>query len=192
MDNLLSEPRLAGLSLPAAPYDGAVALRFDPIDEARRQWQAHGWGAVDQMVAVTAITRAHQLALAQIDRVLRPLRLTFSRYEALVLLSFSRTGALPLGKMGERLMVHPTSVTNTIDRLTRDGYVVRVPHPTDRRTVLAEITGAGREVVDKATVLLVEIEFGMRDLPPALKAQLTQFERGGEVAPGGDGGLAVG
>jgi DNA-binding MarR family transcriptional regulator len=150
----------------------AMALSFDPIDEARRQWTEHRWGAVDQMVAVTAITRAHQLAMAQIERALKPLRLTFSRYEALVLLTFSRQGALPLGKMGERLMVHPTSVTNAIDRLEHDGFVVRVAHPTDRRTVLAEITPAGRAVVDEATELLVAIQFGMRDLPSRLREQL--------------------
>ena len=96
------------------------------------------------MSAATAITRANQLVLAGIDRVLRPYGLTFSRYEALVLLTFTRTGSLPLGKMGERLMVHPTSITNTIDRLERQGYVRRVPHPSDRRAVLAEITDEGR------------------------------------------------
>ena len=91
-----------------------MALGIDPIDEAARQWEAHGWGAIDEMTAVTAITRAQQIALAEINAALRPLHLTFSRYEALVLLTFSRRGSLPLGKMGERLMVHATSVTNTM------------------------------------------------------------------------------
>src|SRR5260221_6134030 len=111
------------------------------------------------MSAATAITRAHQLVLAGIDRALRPFGLTFSRYEALVLLTFTRTGSLPLGKMGERLMVHPTSITNTIDRLERQGYVRRVPHPSDRRGVLAEITDDGRGVVKEATHALVSAAF---------------------------------
>lgn len=149
-----------------------VVLRFDPIDEARRQWLEHGWGSVDSMVAVTAVVRAQQLALAEIDRVLKPFRLTFSRYEALVLLSFSRNGSLPLGKMGERLMVHPTSITNAIDRLERDDYVQRVPHPSDRRAVLAEITDSGRDAVKRATEALTEIDFGVGKWSPRLKEQL--------------------
>lgn len=149
-----------------------MALRFDPLDEARRQWDERGWGALEAMSAATAVTRAHQLLLAGIDRILRPYGLTFSRYEALVLLTFSRTGALPLGKMGERLMVHPTSVTNTIDRLEGAGYVHRVPHPTDRRTVLAEITDAGREAVKLATDALVAAEFTVPELPPPLVERL--------------------
>ena len=133
----------------------AGRLPFDPIEEARRQWTAHGWvDAADGMAAVTSVMRAEQIFLARVDEILRPLGLTFARYEALVLLSFSRRGSLPLSVVGQRLQVHPTSVTNTIDRLEAQGFVRRVPHPTDRRTTLAEITDAGREVVAQATVEL--------------------------------------
>ena len=38
-----------------------------------------------------------------------------------------------MGKLSERLLVHPTSVTSTVDTLQRLGFVRRVPHPTDRR-----------------------------------------------------------
>jgi DNA-binding MarR family transcriptional regulator len=149
-----------------------VALRFDPIEEARRQWATHGFGALEAMSAITTISRAHQLLLREIDRVLRPMRLTFSRYEALVLLSFTTTGSLPLGKMAERLMVHSASVTNTIDRLERDGFVRRLPHPTDRRLILAEITEEGRGVVKAATDALVDLEFGIDVLPPQVIQRL--------------------
>jgi len=113
------------------------------------------------MAAVTSIMRAQQIVLARVDAVLKPLDLTFARYEALVLLSFSRTGALPLGKMGDRLMLHPTSVTNIIDRLEDQGLVRRVSHPTDRRTTLAEITDEGRKVVEAATEATSSIALGM-------------------------------
>ena len=119
-----------------------MPLPFDPITEARRNWEARGWDAVDAMTAATSITRAHQILLKRIDTVLEPFGLVFSRFEALALLSFTRTGALPLARIGERLQVHPTSVTNTIDRLEADGLVARVPHPTDRRATLAKITPA--------------------------------------------------
>ena len=122
-------------------------LPFDPIEEARRQWVAHGWkGAAAGMAAITSVMRAEQIFLSRVDEVLRPFSLTFARYEALMLLMFTRRGSLPLGKIGQRLQVHPTSVTNTIDRLEAQGLVLRVPHPTDRRTTLAEITDAGRAV----------------------------------------------
>ncbi|CAM3851260.1 MarR family transcriptional regulator [Nocardiopsis rhodophaea] len=135
-------------------------LRFDPIERAHDNWSRH-WGASPAMVAVTSIMRVQQILIGQLDGALKPYGLTFARYEALVLLTFSSTGALPLGKIGERLMVHPTSVTNTIDRLERQGLVRRKPNPSDGRGTLAEITESGREVVEDATRDLLAMDFGM-------------------------------
>jgi len=139
-----------------------IDLPFDPIERAAAIWERR-FGESKAMAAVTSIMRAQQILLAELDGLLRPFDLTFARYEALVLLSFSRTGALPLRLIGERLMVHPTSVTNTIDRLERAELVVRRPNPEDRRGTLAEITTAGREVVQAATAKLMEAEFGLGD-----------------------------
>lgn len=136
------------------------SLDFDPISEARRQWSAHGWpDASDGMAAITSIVRAQQLFLGRIDAVLRPLELTFARYEVLMLLLFSKRGSLPLNKIGARLQVHPTSVTNAVDRLEQQGLIKRVPHASDRRTTLAEILPVGRELAMRATSALNENVF---------------------------------
>lgn len=142
-----------------------MGLPFDPIGEARKNWEHHDWGHVDAMAAATSITRAHQIVLSHVNAVLAPLDLNFSRFEAIALLHFTSDGNLPLGKMGERLQVHPASVTNTIDRLERDGLVERQPHPTDRRTTLAVITDEGRRVAEKAAAALGDVGFGLLDVP---------------------------
>jgi len=140
-------------------------LPFDPIEEARRHWQAHWAGeAATSMVAVTSIMRVHQILMARLNELLEPFELTFPRYEALMLLYLSRRGALPLGKIGERLQVHRTSVTNTIDGLDRLGLVHRVPHEHDRRAVLAEILPEGRRVAEAATAALNAGGFGTAPL----------------------------
>ncbi len=127
-------------------------LRFDPIGEARRQWGLHGWDDVaPAMAVVTSIMRVQQLLLARADAALRPFELTFARYEVLMLLSFSSRGALPLGKIGERLQVNPASVTNAIDRLEEQGLVARVPNPADGRGTLARLTDEGRARAAAAT-----------------------------------------
>jgi DNA-binding MarR family transcriptional regulator len=151
-------------------------LAFDPIDEAARQWGLR-WAAVDQMHAVTSLMRVQQLVLGELDELLRPHGLSFARYEALVLLTFSRTGELPLGKMGERLQVHPTSVTSIVDRLEAAGLVVRRRHPEDGRAVLAGITQAGRTVVEAATAELVEARFALCDVPVETLHELSEMLR---------------
>ena len=153
-------------------------LRLDPIAEARRQWETR-WGAAPgpPMAAVTSIMRAQQILMARLNALLKPLGLTFPRYEALMLLSFTKSGALPLGKVGERLQVHRTSVTNIVDKLEADGLVRRVPHVADRRTTLAEITDEGRDVAQRATVLLNADAFGLAALGDHEQEQVTDLLR---------------
>lgn len=141
------------------------AMSFDPIGEARRQWIEHGWqDAADGMAVVTSVVRVDQILQAQIDSILKALNLTFARYELLVLLDFSKAGALPLGKIGERLQVHPASVTNAVDKLELDGLVERRPHPDDGRATLATLTSQGRRLARKATKMLNGQVFSNIDL----------------------------
>ena len=130
-------------------------LAADPIAEAHRQWVAHGWeSAADGMAAITSLMRAHQIFLARVETVLRPFDVSFARYEVLMLLHFSKRGALPMRTIGSRLQVHQTSVTNAVDRLEAAHLVQRLPHPTDRRATLVELTRTGRALAEKATAAL--------------------------------------
>ncbi|CAM5347269.1 MarR family winged helix-turn-helix transcriptional regulator [Streptomyces purpurascens] len=137
-----------------------LSLSFDPIARADERWKQR-WGNVPSMGAITSIMRAQQILLAEVDSVVKPYGLTFARYEALVLLTFSKSGELPMSKIGERLMVHPTSVTNTVDRLVKSGLVDKRPNPNDGRGTLASITEKGREVVEAATRDLMAMDFGL-------------------------------
>jgi len=161
----------------------ARVLSFDPIAEARRQWDQH-WGgeATPSMVAVTSIMRAQQIIMARLNELLEPLDLTFPRYEALMLLFYSRRGQLPLGKISDRLQVHRASVTNVVDKLVASGYVERVQHGRDRRAVLASITAEGRIAARKATKRLNAAHFGTAPLDTeaceGLYAELTPLRAG--------------
>ncbi|MBI5106489.1 MAG: MarR family transcriptional regulator [Solirubrobacterales bacterium] len=124
------------------------------------------------MAAVTSIMRAEQILTARLNGLLKPWSLTFPRYEALMLLYYSRNGSLPLGKMGARLQVHPTSVTNTIDGLEKLGLVERTRHEHDRRTTLATITPAGRRAAEAATEVLNRERFGTA---PLARAELEEL-----------------
>lgn len=133
-------------------------LPVDPIAEAKRQWTAHGWeDAAAGMSAVTSVMRAQQLMLARIESTLRPFDLSFARFELLRLLAFTREGSIPMASAIARLQVHPTSVTNTVNRLEKDGLVVRGRHPDDGRAILLRLTDSGSAVVERATAALNEV-----------------------------------
>lgn len=129
------------------------------------------------MAAVTSLVRVHQILMQRIEAVLRPLDLTFARYEILTLLSFTSKGSLPMTRLGALLQVHPTSVTSAVDRLENQGLVTRVPHPTDRRAVLATITDEGRVRAQQATGLLNREVFESLGIPEASLATLNEVLR---------------
>jgi len=147
----------------------------DPIREAHRQWVAHGWSsAADGMAMVTSVVRVQQLFQQRIDVVLRPLDLSFARYEVLRLLAFSRAGAMSMTRLGSLLQVHPTSVTSAVGRLERQGFVRRQRQSEDRRVVLASITDVGTETLEAATAGLNTV-FEAPGLPPEQVARLTEL-----------------
>jgi DNA-binding MarR family transcriptional regulator len=166
-------------------------LPFDPIERAGELWEQQ-FGPAAAMRVATSVMRAQQLLLAEFDAILRPYGLTFARYEALVLLHFSRSGELPLSVIGRRLMVHPTSVTNTIDRLVAQDLVERRPNPRDGRGVLAAITVAGGDIAQRATTDLMAAGFGLAGYDDAELAEMFRLLRGlrlraGDFRPPGGG-----
>ncbi|WP_019816078.1 MarR family winged helix-turn-helix transcriptional regulator [Saccharomonospora saliphila] len=149
-------------------------LPFDPIARAAQHWEDR-IGPSTTMAAVTGLMRVQQIVQSAVDTALKPHGLTFARFEALVLLTFARTANLPMRVMGERLQLHPTSVTNIVDRLEKDGLVKRLPHPTDRRTTLVEITEEGRQRREEATRAVTDIDFGLTGLTRRQTEQLTEL-----------------
>lgn len=150
----------------------APALPFDPIARAAETWTARvgpNWA----MAAVTNVMRVQQILQASVDDALKPHGLTFARYEALVLLSFSQRGSLPMRMMGERLQLHPTSITNIVDRLEADHLAKRLPHPSDRRTTLVALTEPGRALLSAATEAVMRAQFGLTGLDQQEAAELS-------------------
>jgi DNA-binding MarR family transcriptional regulator len=131
---------------------GFRAAPFDVVEASRRVWLER-WDpeAASGMAVFTAILRSYQLLNDQVTHVMRRHDLTFARYEVLTWLATDPESALTLSWISKTLRIPPATVTNVIDRLEEDKLVRRVPHPSDARTTLAEITERGRNVAMAAT-----------------------------------------
>jgi DNA-binding MarR family transcriptional regulator len=126
----------------------------DPILEAYHLWNENGWeDCAAGCTAVTSLMRVNQVLNRRADQILAPIDLTFARYELLVRLYF-RGGSMPLSQLGKQLQIHQTSITSLVDKLEKQGLIKRTPHPTDRRSIIAQMTPAGRVLTAKAINLL--------------------------------------
>jgi DNA-binding MarR family transcriptional regulator len=134
-------------------------LVYDPVEASRERWIQQGWeDTAAGMAAVVSVMRAEQIFLNRTAATLRPLGLTFARYQVLGMLRW--TGPMTLGSVGHRLWITPATVTSAVDRLEKAGLSRRAAHPTDARATLVEITASGRRLFDEAVERLNDEVFG--------------------------------
>ncbi len=140
--------------------------RYDPVEASRQRWIEQGWGdSATGMAAIVSVMRAEQIFENRASAILRPLGLTFARYQVLGMLRWA--GPLTLGAIGHRLWITPGTVTSAVDRLEDAGLSRRVSHPTDARATLLEITAKGRKLFDRAVDSLNAELFGTVELSEA-------------------------
>ncbi|TWP52472.1 winged helix-turn-helix transcriptional regulator [Lentzea tibetensis] len=78
--------------------------------------------------------------------------------------------------LGAALGLDKTTLTSELDKLERDGLVVRQPDPRDRRVRTPVITDQGRALTAKIALALAEVEAGFRsDLSEAEFGQLREL-----------------
>ena len=146
--------------------------RWDPVERAASHWGVNGFGNGPRLLASLSIIRVEDLIRMHNAVVLQPLHLTHARHEALAVLFFSRDGQMKLSELGQRLLLHPTSITSTVDSLEKLGYVRRAPHPTDRRATMATITEAGRQAISTTSSAMRDNDYWLDALTDAEAEQL--------------------
>lgn len=135
----------------------------DPVEKARRQWVGAGHGDESAFVALVSMLRGYSVLMRRVEAALRPLGLTLSRFEVLLLLSFSRGERLPVMRLRDLLLIHGSSATYLVDRLVAAGLLEREADPGDRRVSLVHLTAAGRKRMQEGVEALRRAGFGGMD-----------------------------
>ena len=106
-------------------------LVYDPVEASRERWIEQGWSdTAAGMAAVVSVMRAEQIFLRRATDILRPLGLTFARYQVLGMLRWA--GPLTLGAVGHRLWITPGD-RDQLGRPSRGGGPVPPRLPSHRR-----------------------------------------------------------
>jgi MarR family 2-MHQ and catechol resistance regulon transcriptional repressor len=87
-----------------------------------------------------------------------------------------KEGPLTLGELAGRLYLDKSTASRVVDALERKGYVVRAPHPGDRRALQLTATPAGRRLVGRIQTSLVEESKALlAELSPAFRHEAARF-----------------
>ena len=99
------------------------------------------------------LSSAHriQLAVTRLARMMRrEVRASLTPSQASALSTIRTEGPLTLGELAERESVAPPSITSLVRRLEADGYVERVPDPSDARVCRVRVTRTAEGLVIQA------------------------------------------
>ncbi|WCE39635.1 PH domain-containing protein [Brevibacterium sp. BDJS002] len=146
----------------------------DPVSMAASAWEMR-WPERDRMQTATELMRAYRFLIDSLDEKLRPLGLTYARYEALLLLFFDQRGALPLVELTDQLQVDTSSSFSTVRWLEDNDLLERALEPGDDGEVFAEITPKGRALTDRASQIVADARFGLDTMSDAECRQLTNM-----------------
>ncbi|MGC2939234.1 PH domain-containing protein [Brevibacterium sp. FAM 24638] len=143
----------------------------DPISEAAQAWDLR-WPERTRMEAVMTLMDTQRRLSAELDEVLRPLGLNFSRFEVLLILFLDPQGAVPLVDLLDRLQGTATSTSSSVRWLEDASMIERIVCPEDDETVLVQIASKGRTAVDRASRSLADARFGFSALSESECRQL--------------------
>ena len=90
-----------------------------------------------------------------------------------ILTELGRASTLSVAELSGRLKLDKGWVSRAVDQLVRDGAVLRVADPADRRAVVLTLTAKGRKMHHELEdVLNGQIEAVFSGLPPAERARV--------------------
>jgi MarR family transcriptional regulator, 2-MHQ and catechol-resistance regulon repressor len=119
-------------------------IRDEAVLETVRQLHAlFPWVDAATTEANITFSKAHAAVFALLTPDLVEMGLSPSRFNSLRFLYVADDQRLTMSELRSRLGVSTPLVTKVIDSLVKDGWVVRVPGPNDRRTVYAQLTADG-------------------------------------------------
>ena len=135
----------------------------------------------DQLAAWKRLQWATALIMGRFRRDLAAAGLSLEQFDVLVHLAWAPAGTLPLHELTASMVVGEalsrSGITRLLDRMERDGLIIRTVSTTDRRRFDVSLTPAGRRRFDQAWPAHADgiQRYFAQHLTPADTAQLARI-----------------
>jgi DNA-binding MarR family transcriptional regulator len=109
------------------------------------------WQDDDLLGAWSALLRLHAALVPAIDAELTSATgIPLGWYDVMLELYQAPQRRMRMTELGQAVVLSRSRVSRVVDELERNGYLVRIPNPDDRRSSYAELTTDGRTAFKKA------------------------------------------
>lgn len=136
---------------------------MDRATQAKVQWEKELPSLdMDPMVLIGRLAEVQHLMA---ENLLGPVFASYGlkRGEFDVLATLRRAGApyaLTPTQLYQSTMVSSGGMTARVDRLERNGYIERKPHPTDRRGLMVALAPKGKKLIEEMMPTYVQAQHG--------------------------------
>lgn len=153
-----------------------LTMTTDGVDRIRDQWRLER-PDLDDLLPMEVFGRIYRISAAMGDRMEKAYsRFGIGRGEFDVLATLRRSGepfTLTPKQLSDTLMLTTGGMTGRLDKLEKAGLITRTPDATDRRSLQAGLTPAGRELIDEAVGAGLEVQRAVLSaLPPTDRERL--------------------
>jgi len=132
------------------------------FDERAREFVGTGEGAL-ALEAIAAVRTASRYLQRMLERWAEGQGLSEGRFQLLFMLSRVGDSGISLGRLAELQSVSPRNITGLVDSLEKAGLVERVPDSSDRRSIQARLTAAGRERIESMRQPALKLQVPLTD-----------------------------
>ena len=160
----MAEPGVVRTTTGRKPRARETSVALKHVIASASYVDAGGEPPPDVVVAAGLLFRTRELLLRELDAALNDVGTSQARHQVLTIVCHA-AGGLQLSEIAARAAVHPTTMTSTIDRLERDGFIERRSDPKDRRGTLAVATKKGKNSYEQGRKALLAIDFGLANVP---------------------------
>lgn len=84
--------------------------------------------------------------------------------QAEVLLKLATAGAMPMKELAGRLVCHSGNVSRLVERMVREGFVLRREAEYDRRVTLVELTTSGHALAQRIQPVSAEMNSRLSEM----------------------------
>jgi len=127
------------------------------------------------METFSSLLRTREVLVDWMNEQLASLDMSWIDYDLLSVIEFIGGGQMPLGKIRfyvRRFIVHQTSITNVVARLSDRGIVTTHQDANDGRVTVVELTALGRRRLRRAHTILADDDFGLGGLSKSQQSTL--------------------
>lgn len=118
------------------------------------------------------IKRAEQATQAVKAAVLKPFGLTPAQQNILAVVN--EFPGVTSAELARRVLVTPQTITSTVNRLERDGFIRRAVHPVHRSLIELSLTGRGHEIFAAADAAVASYDQALRQAITPEELELLQ------------------